>query len=435
MKYTTLIGHVQSGKTHEEINFCYRSLSEKIPVLFITRNIISDQLQLQERIQSYSLSVTPSLNVTVLKHNTVEQAVAFFKSIGIIILLCNHHQLKKAVEMIDLYHGKYNVCIDEVDFSLKSKDHTTKIDRYLDYIKQNSNQVLGATATPFALFSSEPSITDIEYIKPGKNYRGIQALTLKFVTPNISLSVHSDALAINDVYTSLLEKESCVLLHTVSKKKEIHKSLLRYIPALWNSFTVLTYNGDGIQLICKKRNTIPFAKAKTSNQYGQVILKYFYLNGIHHFQNWSIAEVLQLLVDDPHYKHTHISIISGHLASRGISFVSSDYSLHLTDQYFHPGKNTHGENYIQSLRILGCYSDTKPLTLWCTDKTWKCILQHHKLITDAVTNVIKSSDWITKIQEINLEKPDTPLCRHQFSGGSMFIKKKNSYYFKIKGNS
>ena len=100
------------------------------------------------------------------------------------------------------------------------------------------------------------------------------------------------------------------------------------------------------------------------------------------FENYNISEVLQILKNDPIHNHQFISIISGHLASRGISFVSSDYSLHLTDQYFSPGTNTHGENLLQSLRILGCYKDNNPLTLWCSEQTWKLIVQQNNFINN-----------------------------------------------------
>ena len=54
-KYLTLVGHVQSGKTHEEINYCYNSIYEyQIPVIFIVRNIRADQLQLIARIKTYN---------------------------------------------------------------------------------------------------------------------------------------------------------------------------------------------------------------------------------------------------------------------------------------------------------------------------------------------------------------------------------------------
>ena len=184
---------------------------------------------------------------------------------------------------------------------------------------------------------------------------------------------------------------------------------------VYPELTVLTYNGDGIKVICKNRNNTPFAERKTLNNYRQLINKYFIIDEgtylIHYFQNYSISEVLQLLVDDPEHNHSHISIISGHLASRGISFVSTDYSLHLTDQYLYAAKNTHGENLLQSLRILGCYSDNIPLTLWCSEKTWKAINVQNKIINNLVTGVNGSRNWMAKIKEIQINRPNRPLSR------------------------
>jgi len=81
--YLTIIGHVQSGKTNEEINYCWNSVNnDKVPVVFIVRNITADQLQLRSRFDE-------RMETKLLKHLTVEKAVEFMESIGIIILLCN----------------------------------------------------------------------------------------------------------------------------------------------------------------------------------------------------------------------------------------------------------------------------------------------------------------------------------------------------------
>ena len=48
-RYLTIVGHVQSGKTYEEINYCFASVKRGFPVFFITRNITADQLQLNAR--------------------------------------------------------------------------------------------------------------------------------------------------------------------------------------------------------------------------------------------------------------------------------------------------------------------------------------------------------------------------------------------------
>jgi len=411
--YLTIIGHVQSGKTNEEINYCWNSVNnDKVPVVFIVRNITADQLQLRSRFDE-------RMETKLLKHLTVEKAVEFMESIGIIILLCNETQLNKMKKIITAFGKPYNVCIDEADFSIKSKDHTTPVDFHLDFIKQNATFILGATATPFALFSSDQSVTKIKKIKPNNNYYGIDSLNVKYVDSYIIRSEEDfplcDMSAMDSIYESFMEKERGMILHTVVKERENHFKIQRYLSNIYPKMTVITYNGDGIKVICKRRNNIPFADRKEVNSYGQLINKYFILEQvdtfIHYFKNYSISEVLQLLVDDPEHDHTHICIIAGHLASRGISFVSSDYSLHLTDQYLYAAKSTHGENLLQSLRILGCYQQTDPLTLWCSEKTWNTILIHNKIINDLVRGVHNSTQWMAKIKDVYINKPPSPLTR------------------------
>jgi hypothetical protein len=227
--------------------------------------------------------------------------------------------------------------------------------------------------------------------------------------------------SIQEIYSSLLLKDHSILLHTVSKFKEYHIDLAEYIFDLFPQFTVLTYNGDGIRILtCRLINV----KKVTSNNYGQLINKYHYSEGVHHFKNYSISEVLQIIKD-----HSHISIISGNLASRGISFVSSDYSIHLTDQYFVPGKKTHGESYLQSLRILGCYNDSKDLTLWCTERTWELIFQHNNFVYNLVKNINSEKDWLTKLQKIKILKPDTSLTRPKLTKGTKFNRVPHSNHF------
>jgi hypothetical protein len=51
---------------------------------------------------------------------------------------------------------------------------------------------------------------------------------------------------LNKAYSKLLEKSSCVLLHTCSKLKMFHNEILKYLSNLFPQFTLLTYNGDGI---------------------------------------------------------------------------------------------------------------------------------------------------------------------------------------------
>jgi hypothetical protein len=408
IKYLTLIGHIQSGKTNEEINYCHSSVNHyHLPVIFIVRNIRADQLQLRDRFKN-----TP-VKVNCLNHLTVESATKFLESIGVLILLCNEHQLQKIQLVLRNYKGEYNLCIDEVDFSIKTKTQTSPIDTFMNNLKESANHILGATATPFAIFSSEQKLTKIKKMNPKFDYRGIDSLTVNFLgSANLSGFPRSDAENTEIIYSSFLQKERGVLLHTVVKKKKQQNALFDYLTEMYPDITFLVYNGEGIKVSCSSRPNTAFTKRKTMNAYGLLVNKYHLVDSVHYFENYSISEVLQILVDDPIHSHTHISIISGYLASRGISFVSSDYSLHLTDQYYQPSNSVHGENLLQSLRILGCYRDSAQLTLWCSENTWLSILEQNDLINTVVTQTDDSKEWLIKIKEIIVHtQPKRPLTR------------------------
>jgi hypothetical protein len=363
-KYLGLIGHIQSGKTNEEINYCFSSVNHyKTSVLFIVRNVTADQIQLFSRFNATNLPVK-LLNDII----TIEEAVDFLKSTGIIILLCNTNQLLKIKKVLKVYQGDYNLCIDEVDFSIKTKDFVTSTDMLMDDLKNSANHILGATATPFALFSVEKGITKIKKMKAARKYSGIETLNVEYTTE------------LKDVYNSILKKDRAILLHTVTKIKEKQYSIFDSLSNEYPNLTLVVYNGDGITVRCNQKTSL--------------------------FKNHSISEVLQFLKNQ-----SHISIISGHLASRGISFVSSDYSMHLTDQYLVPSKSAHGENILQSLRILGCYPDSSPLTLWCSKETWAHIIEQTKLLNKLVESSVDSKEWMFKIKEVLVSRPKKPPTR------------------------
>jgi hypothetical protein len=336
--------------------------------------------------------------------------------------LCNSFHLTKINTIISTNPIKYNVCIDEADFSIKTHDCKSQTDRKMKLIKDSANHIIGATATPFAIFSTEKKMTKIKKMGNSQNYKGIESLTINFVEPiiikNCNRFPHCDYITIRKVYSECLLKNECVLLHSVVKEKVFHRLLFDYVSTTFKNFTVIIYNGDGIFVKCPTRiQNKPFAKNKSYNQFKQLIRGYYYneIQNIHVFEKYGISEVLQILKDDYEHSHSHISIISGHLASRGISFVSNDYSLHLTDQYFHPSKSSHGENLLQSLRILGCYKDSNPLTLWCSKNTWKSIIEQHNTINKVVNNINDSVNWISSIQRINIKKPDRFFTRPRLS--------------------
>jgi hypothetical protein len=159
-KYVVLIGKIQSGKTNELINYCYTSINYyKIPVIFILRNIRADLLQLLNRFDEHSILNNKNILVKgIYQLENEENILKFLNEVGILVILCNTTHLTKVTNVLKKYEGKYNVCIDEVDFSIKSHELNSKIDLKMKVIKEKANNILGATATPFAVFSSEKNL-------------------------------------------------------------------------------------------------------------------------------------------------------------------------------------------------------------------------------------------------------------------------------------
>jgi hypothetical protein len=399
--YVTLVGYVQSGKTNEEINFCYQSINiHKLPVIFITRNIKVDITQLLERINLFNEHTQSKIVAQPLHTIDLNRCSQFLNNLGVIICLYNPSQLLKLKKVLTVYTGEYNLCIDEVDFCLKNNEKSLS-EYHLNDLKESATYILGATATPYALFSSEKKVSLFKKLETSKYYKGLNHLEIKYVEPNIMKHQfpESDEKTMNDMYTQLSLKDECRILHTVCREKRLQFKLMDYLNIHFKKFAVVVYNGDGI-----------YVKYNES------------LNGKF---NESLNHVLQILKEN---NVTHVSIISGNLASRGISFVSSDYMWHLTDQYFHPGKTTHGENLLQSLRILGCYQDDKPITLWCHKNTWKLINEQFKLLETLINQAENCENWFVKIQNVVIKKPARSLTRPRIMKNTKWINKKNGNY-------
>jgi hypothetical protein len=61
---------------------------------------------------------------------------------------------------------------------------------------------------------------------------------------------------------------------------------------------------------------------------------------------------------------THLVIIADRMADRGISFVSSDYKLRLTCQYYVPSSTATMSHKLQAIRLCGVYNDNLPSMLF-----------------------------------------------------------------------
>ena len=210
LKYLTIVGHTQSSKINEEINYCFSSVNHhKTSVLFIVRNVTADQIQLYTRFENTKLPVK-ILNEFV----TIQESVEFLESTGIIILLYNTSQLLKIKRILENYKGEYNLCIDEVEFLIKTKDLVTSNEILMDDLKKSAIHTLGATATPFMIFLND-------------NKPGVDNLHVKYITDT------------KIIYDSILKKDRAILLHTVTKLKKKQYCLFEELSNEYPNLTIL----------------------------------------------------------------------------------------------------------------------------------------------------------------------------------------------------
>ncbi len=91
--------------------------------------------------------------------------------------------------------------------------------------------------------------------------------------------------------------------------------------------------------------------------------KWLFLNGKREkLGKTSISKVIDTFNDYP-----HIVFIANRLSNRGLSYVSSDYTRHLTHQCVKVKQ--HPAGFLQSLRILGIYTDLPKLTLYIDNES------------------------------------------------------------------
>jgi hypothetical protein len=399
-----IAGCVQSGKTNELLSYCWWSIFVcRRMIIFLTRNIKADTNQLIDRIKFFNENFIKNPDLFI------EISAPLSKKIGIVISMANYSRINTL--NIVLSEVKFNLCIDEVDTTIKSrtkKNSSYKMESVFKKLEEKSSHQVGATATQFAVFAGRISSLDkVLKMKNPRNYYGIDKLKLKFVT------VHPDFLAYENahldsnipiIYDQLMKRqEGFVMLHSTTKIKDIQYLVASRIYRDYPSITTLVINGNGIKFYCKDNNISPEI-----------------------YKNLKINDALQMIKS-----HPRIAIVAGNIASRGVSFVSSDYNRHITDQYYVPSKTTHGESLLQGLRILGCYSDNKKLRLWCEKNVWACINQHYRILNKIVDATSNSSDIPAAFSNAQVEIPVRKYSRPKIMQGLEYVASEDNIKLKF----
>jgi hypothetical protein len=115
----------------------------------------------------------------------------------------------------------------------------------------------------------------------------------------------------------------------------------------------------------------------------------YFQNEIKNIKEKTISKIIDSLKE-----HKHIIFIANRLSNRGLSYVSSDYTRHLTHQI--TKVRTSVSSFLQSLRILGIYKDNKRLELTIPLQQEKILEKYKKIINEFDPNTLVQSTEIVK---------------------------------------
>lgn len=256
--------------------------------------------------------------------------------------------------------------VDEVDWVEATDDITTQRIAELKQLLHHARHTIGVSATlldTVCLHREQLTRDNVIFLEPSHEYRGFLDLSFcavdgsstssSSVSANLLDTAQLAAYVSDFVGRSCQEKRACVSLVSVSRAKAPNREAQDALAEMFPALPILVYNGDGIRY--KK---------------GDEVME----------STLSIAEFLQFLYDAAVAAGnplTHLLILAGALADRGISFVSSDFtSLHLTEHYLLVDDASNEAFLLQKLRLCGVYPTTKknlPLTLYTTEETYRAL--------------------------------------------------------------
>lgn len=410
IKNIIILGLIQSGKTNEiigMIHYCIVYL--KIPVIVLIQNRTSAWQQLNNRLHEFSNKLD-NYNIKTryckgLREDSIKKIFNFDNPIPeVIICLSNYKQLsrlsdnlEKCTQYINVKLAPYILIMDEYDDHIKSRQDEEDIEKlkvvekYINYIRDNSFMNVGVTATLLApmLTDHKTNVKDVFLLKPSNKYVGFGSSRIKIIDikKDILESKNKRLLhtsKINKIIQNIEESidydiktYSITLVNTSDDTKE-HEKIYEELSNEFIEWAVILFNSKNdnskvSEIRCKlpeeTDSLIPIieghfdtdGKIKTITKHKYKIPKnhniYEFLEDEDKylcrfsisFKNYSVSEIITELMN---YTNK-VSIVSGRMACRGISFVTDDYKKHITDMIYVPSGSSHLTRNVQDMRIFG----------------------------------------------------------------------------------
>lgn len=380
-----IMGAVQSGKTKLIISYAYQSFLKGISTVILVLPTNENEYQIRARFddkREYTeymtgIGLDPIVFPDPIHATTDEEELEDLldsTTPGIVVLLCNPSKMRRLMNIItEINTCKFNLVIDEIDSFYKSKDER-KFHEPFKFLIDKARTVVGVTATIFdvVLPTKSKFVTNknIYLMNIPDDYKGFSDLMwIELEDSKIKPDKISNSW-IDSFYSDLLKTlpyrlddktlHPIICLHKVDRKNNDQENTQYYFKKHLPSLCSIVYNGKGIHLYYDRlldRESLMIDDKESFIDCGVFKVK------------TSISRVLGWLRNNRTVKPpTHIMIISGKMADRGISFVSSDYKWHLTHELMIVPQSSTAGSLLQGVRICGRYNDDIPLHI-IADKT------------------------------------------------------------------
>jgi hypothetical protein len=318
-KNILVYGDVQGGKTNEILKYIKKTYETKV---LIIQNSLLVLNQYEQRLKS------EKIDYQIIHKDTTEITK------NVVLILNNRYRYSYFSNFEK--DMKYILMLDESDQTINACP-----------LKNSKNvyKTVHITATPFNKMHYDRCIK----VPKNANYYGINDLNVDFNY------IEND----DEYIENFLEESEGIMLI--------------------NKYSYVAQMTDCAKTISKKFKNIPIVLLTSERKlylHNNTFTKDFdRQRGFKKIKHKSISKIIDSLKD-----HKHIIFIANRLSYRGLSYVSSDYSRHLTWQI--TNVNSSVTNFLQSLRILGIYKSKTPLNLRLiiSDKSDKLFNKHLRFI-------------------------------------------------------
>ena len=474
-RYFLIYGKCQSGKTRfmQDIVFTH-ILINKCAGIVILRNSIGDSQQLMKRCDEYRRDCQEWMNINhpgvkgeglnfvyannASKITQIKDALSGKKP-ALIIVIANSTQMKRLKGVInDTKDPRYVVAIDEAD-KVAYGDQATNFRTILQTdILPKAGRVYGVTATSFDMLFTEDKIDSASVIIMERDelYKGLKHIELRALPKeltlfqkkkreeNLQIKLEVEENMVFNKDTNIIRilshlgnhdcrkniinhnicNTSCNSDHptiTIIKNTNLNSTqykLLKHIikhPKL-TMWCGLIFNGQGITVYHPKSHLLKKMNGKSPSykkwHTGEVVENTLFFKKVTISDGLEYLRELNIILKKKGEKRiTHIAVIAGELADRGISFVSSSYKWHPTSMYYMPSKTATVSHIIQAVgRLCGNFDDNIPLQLFAPYETLKDLCRGMNLQDDILDRVKKNIKGcaVTALMDMQITEEKIP---------------------------